>query len=257
MYLEDLQSQPAPTNDRPCLAGGFAVLNSICKMFLAVVAAAAAVPALAQAPQYTPPPVTVTNVLDTVHYDYKWELTAGPQLVQNAGLGGFDIQAARFFNKKWAIDLNARGYYGTTGVEPNDYLIRGPFVMEHWGVAGPEYRMVANKHAAVTLHALAGAVYGDFQRATQGPNGQSLTPREVNFSLGMYANQFAFASAMGGSLDLNRSGRLAFRISPDALLTRYTLPGAQNGIDAQFGFSVGVLYRLDKIGGHARHRKRH
>lgn len=248
-----------------CLFGGFTVLNSISKMLLALLAAAIAVPALAQAPQYTPPPVTVTNVLENVHYDYKWELyggagfrdmTAGPQLVQNAGLGGFDIQAARFFTKKWALDLNARGYYGTTGVEPNFFGIRGPFVMEHWGVAGPEYRLASNQHASVTLHALAGGVYGDFQRATQGPTGQPLTNQQVNFNLGLYTNQFAFASALGGTIDLNRSARWAFRISPDALLTRYTLPGAANGIDAQFGISVGVVYRLDHKGGPAPRRKR-
>jgi hypothetical protein len=52
----------------------------------------------------------------------------------------------------------------------------------------------------------------------------------------------AFGSALGGSIDLNRSPKLAFRISPDATLTDF----GSAGIRAQFAISVGLVYRLGR-----------
>ena len=51
-----------------------------------------------------------------------------------------------------------------------------------------------------------------------------------------------FATALGGSLDLNRSPSCLVRISPDYLLTRF------GGVSQnEFAISVGVLYRLSKM----------
>jgi hypothetical protein len=225
---------------------------------LALLLGAATLPALAQAPQYTPPPVTTTNVLANVHYDYKWEfyggvgfrdITAGPALVQNASLGGFDAQIARFVTPHWAIAATGRGYYGTSGVQPNDLSIRGPFVMEHWFAAGPEYRLPSNKHASVTLHAFFGGADGNFQHAVQGLTSQQFA------QLGLFRDQVSFASALGGAIDLNRSPRWAFRISPDAILTDYNGPNG-GGLDAQFALSVGVVYRFQHFGLPFRARKK-
>lgn len=56
--------------------------------------------------QYTQPTVAPNSTLANVRYDYRWELyggfayshfNAGPDLVQGSNLGGYDIQAARFF----------------------------------------------------------------------------------------------------------------------------------------------------------------
>uniref|UniRef100_A0A7V4XS87 Outer membrane protein beta-barrel domain-containing protein n=1 Tax=Acidobacterium capsulatum TaxID=33075 RepID=A0A7V4XS87_9BACT len=210
-------------------------------------AAFAAAPA-APAPQYVPPTVAVTNPLADVKYNAKWEIyggmayshfDAGPQLIQGASLGGVDAQVARFFTKRWAAVGNYRGYFGTSGVQPNVYNIRGPFVAEHMFVFGPEYRAIYNKHLSLNFHAYAGGAYGDFQRATA-----PLTNREVQSQLGLYTNQFTIASVIGGSLDLNRSARWAFRIEPDATLTRFNNPGGPTGIQQQFALSVGVVYRF-------------
>lgn len=175
-------------------------------------------------------------------YDYKWEIygglayshfNAGPNLLQGANLGGFDAQAARFFTPRWALAGNVRGYYGTSGVVPNPYGITGPFVSEHMFLAGPEYRGPSNVHGSILLHALVGGAYGNFQHAIGD------VPPEA---LGLFSNQFAFGAAFGGSIDLNRSPRLVFRISPDATLTNFG--GA--GLKDQFAISVGIVYRLSK-----------
>lgn len=188
------------------------------------------------------PQVASNYALAGVRYDYRWEIyggmayshfNAGPNLLQGANLGGFDAQVARFFTPRWAAAANVRGYYGTSGVVPNVYNIKGPFVSEHMFLAGPEWRGPSNEHASLTLHALVGGAYGNFQHAIG-----NVPPGE----LGLFSNQFTFGGAFGGSIDLNRSPRLAFRISPDATITKF----GTGGIQDQFAISVGLVYRLGK-----------
>jgi hypothetical protein len=190
-------------------------------------------PANAQLP--TPAP------LADVHYDYHWEVyggvayshfDAGPNVLQGANLGGFDARAIRELNTKWGVGVNVRGYYGTSGVACcNTEDIKGPFVSEHIFAAGPEYRLLSNQHAAMMLHAFFGGAYGDFQHALDG-----LPPQQFGF----FSNQFTEAAVLGGSIDLNRSPRLVFRIAPDATLTNF----GNNGFEEQFALSVGVAWRM-------------
>lgn len=201
--------------------------------------------------QYKQPVVAPSTPLSGVRYDYRWEVyggvayahfNAGPQLVQGANLGGFDIQGARFFTPRWALAGNIRGYYGTSGTQPNPYGIRGPFVSQYMFMAGPEYRGPSNQHITTTLHALFGGARGGFESALQDQHGNQVPPLAVGF----FNNQVAFGSALGGSIDLNRSPRLAFRISPDATLTNYSSSGVSSGIKAQFAISVGLVYRMGR-----------
>jgi len=213
--------------------------------FLALAAMVSAASAQTQGTVSSPnqqPQVAPNYALAGVHYDYKWELyggfayshfNAGPNLLQGANLGGFDVQAARFFTRRWAAAANVRGYYGTSGVVPNVYNIKGPFVSEHMFLAGPEWRGPSNEHASLTLHALVGGAYGNFQHDIG-----NVPPAE----LGLFSNQLAFGGAFGGSLDLNRSPRLVFRISPDATITKF----GSGGIQDQFAISVGIVYRLKR-----------
>ena len=226
-------------------------MNSVRTLLLALLVGAAPLPALAQT-QYTPPSVTVTNPLDKVHYQYKWEVyggmayshfKGGPQLIEGTSLGGVDAQITRFFNQKWGLDANYRGYFGTNPTQPNVYNIRGPFVSEQMAVFGPEYRAYYNKHVSMSFHALGGVTYGDFQRATA-----PLTTQQVEYDLGLFANQWAPAGVIGVALDLNRNEHWAFRFEPDATLTRFTHPGGPAGIQYQLAISVGIVYRF-----HPRH----
>jgi hypothetical protein len=101
-------------------------------------------------------------------------------------------------------------------------------------MGGASIRGPKNEHAALTFHALAGGAYGVFDSAiNQGLSGPNL---------GLFNNGFALATALGGSVDLNRSSKLSLRISPDYLLTRF------GGVSQnEFAISVGVLYRLNKM----------
>jgi hypothetical protein len=162
---------------------------------------------------------------------------AGPALIPGANLGGFDIQGTMWLGMRLGATANVRGYYGTTGVVPNPYGIRGPFIMEHLFMGGPSIRGPKNEHAALTFHALVGGSYGIFDSAID----QGLTGP----NLGLFSNGVTLATALGGSLDLNRSPRISVRISPDYLLTRF------GGVSQnEFAISVGVLYRFSKMRKH-------
>jgi hypothetical protein len=203
----------------------------------------------------SPPPnpqLSAPAPLAGVRYDYPWEVyggfayshfDAGPKLLQGANLGGFDARIVREFGTRWGVGANVRGYYGTSGVSPNCGSctgsgpnagpITGPFVSEHMFLAGPEYRLKANEHAAMMLHAFVGGAYGNFESGLNGVNPATL---------GLFSNQVTVAGAFGGSIDLNRSPRLVFRIAPDATMTDF----GHNGFAEQFAISVGIVYRMGK-----------
>lgn len=215
-------------------------------LFSLVAAAALLVCLIPQArAQYTQPVVAPNSTLANVHYNYRWEIyggmayshfNAGPSLIQGSNLGGFDAEAARFFSKRWAAAADVRGYYGTSGVAPNPYRIEGPFVSENMFLVGPEYRSLSNKHASLLFHALFGGAYGYFTRGLQDQSGNPVPPENV----GLFSNQFTPAAAIGGSIDLNRSPRLVFRISPDVTFTHF----GGNDFHDQFALSVGLVFRF-------------
>ena len=217
--------------------------------FLCILAAVALLPCFQNQAnaQYKQPQVAPSVPLSGMRYDNRWEVyggfayahfNAGPQLVQGANLGGFDAEGARWFTTRWALVGSVRGYYGTSGTQPNPYGIRGPFVSETLFLGGGEYRGPSNEHVSTTLHALFGGAYGSFESALRDQNGNKVPPAAVGF----FSNQVAFASALGGSIDLNRSPKLAFRIAPEAILNDY----GSAGIKGQFGISVGLVYRLGR-----------
>ncbi len=199
-----------------------------------------------------PPPTIDTDVnrnqtLANVRYDNKYDIyggigfahfNAGPSLLQGSNLGGFDVQGTRWLRPRLGATVNLRGYYGTNGAFVNPFGVKGPFVMEHLGMGGVSFRAKQNTHAALDLHALFGADYGTFTLGLgtdpQHPS-QPVTPAEVGF----FNNGATFVTALGGSLDLNRSPQLAFRLSPDYLYTH------RGGVTQnEFAISVGILYRI-------------
>ena len=216
--------------------------------------------------QKLPPPPTIdanvnqNDTLSAVRYDNKYEIygglgfshfKAGPQLAAGANLGGFDAQGTWWLTRRLGATANIRGYYGTQGVGPNPYGVGGPFVFEHMFLGGATYRLLAREHAAVNVHGMVGGADGIFSHSLgTSPTDSSyqVQPRDV----GMYNNGVVLASTIGGSLDLNRSPRLALRISPDWIVTRYSGYGTPSNIPSaflthsqnEFGISVGILYRF-------------
>ncbi len=203
----------------------------------------------AQAPTTTPSYV-VLDPLANVRYDNRWDLSvgaayrhmkAGPALLQGSNLGGLDFNGSYWFAKRWAVEGTFRYYLGTSGAGYGNntqvQLIKGPFVSEYFFGAGPEWLGPHNKHGALIAHAMFGGVYGNFEQDLRG-----LGPS----CCGFYNDQLAPMAIVGGHMDLNRSPRWVFRVTPDAIITRYGINyGAKyTQTDVNFAISVGVEYKF-------------
>lgn len=215
---------------------------------------------------YIPPPPPSGP---DVYYNHRWDIyggaaytnfLAGPQLLQRSNMGGWETSATYWLGWHWGLAADARQYIGTSGVFPNangglpsppcppysttcynNPTVTGPRIMQYYFMAGPEYRVFRHAKASGTFHAMFGNAYGIFDAA-------HLTGLNVQ-TIGLFATQWTFSSAIGGTFDYNYSPRIAFRIQPDLLITRYGGTAQQN-----FSFSVGPIFRfghLDTSGGAA------
>jgi hypothetical protein len=192
-----------------------------------------------------------TDPLANVRYDNRYDVSlgmaydhmkAGPEALQGSNLGGLDLSGSYWFSKHWAVEGSGRYYLGTSGVanvNTTNNDVKGPFVSEVFFTGGPEWLGPHNKHGALIAHLLVGGVYGNFQQDLRHHSAQQV---------GFYNDQFAPAAIIGGHMDLNRSAHWVFRITPDAVLTRYSINYdskiTQN--DVNFAISVGIEYKFHK-----------
>jgi hypothetical protein len=188
--------------------------------------------------------------LANVRYDNRYDVSlgmayahikAGPSLIHGANLGGLDLNGSYWLSKHWGIEGSGRGYLGTSGAAPNSVSINGPFVAQYMVLGGAEWLGPHNKHGALIAHVLGGGTYGKFETDLRG---------NAPATVGFYHDQFAPAAVFGGHIDLNRSPQWVFRITPDALMTRYNADFASNThpkgdyINWNFGINVGVMYKF-------------
>ncbi len=196
-----------------------------------------------------------SDPLAGVRYDNKWDVSvglasghihAGPNLREGADLGGLDVSGSYWLTKRLGVEASGRAYLGTSGTTPAaagpPYNESGVFVAQYMFLAGPEFLGPHNKHVALIGHALVGGAYGDFNKEI-GRAGSTTGPTGV---AAFYDNQVALGGAFGGHIDLNRSPRWVFRITPDALLTGYDGTSLYPHTQWNFGISVGVEYKFKK-----------
>jgi hypothetical protein len=190
--------------------------------------------------------------LANVRYDNRFDISlsaayghqkAGPPpLQEGSNLGGFDLTGSMWFTRRLAVEGTGRAYVGTSGAglgpgNTGGDLVQGPFVAQYMFAAGPEFLGPHNKHGALIVHALFGGSH--FLSHTW-----PLGPESVEF----FNNQTAPAAIIGGHIDLNRSSRWVFRITPDAMYTRYGINYGNMATYAYWnmGLSVGVEYKFKK-----------
>lgn len=247
-------------------SGVIRLLNSATRTLIAAACAivfTAALHGQADAGQaQTPAPAQPANgtyissdPLAGVKYDNRWDVSvgmayghihAGPTLREGANLGGLDVSGSYWLTKRWGVEGSGRAYLGTSGTTPAaaaaPYHETGVFVSQYMFLAGPEYLGPHNKHGAIILHALLGGAYGDFNKEL-GRGGSTTGPTGV---AAFYDNQVALGGAIGGHIDLNRSPRWVFRITPDALLTGYDGTSQYSHTQWNFGISVGAEYKFKR-----------
>jgi hypothetical protein len=194
-----------------------------------------------------------------VRYDNRFDVSlaaaydhmkAGPTLLQGSNLGGLDLSGSMWLSRHLAVEGSVRGYAGTSGAGVNAANsaggnIQGPFVAEYFATAGPEWLGPHNKHGALIAHLLVGGVYGDFERDLGHPTATNPNPAQA---VDFYNTQFAPAAIIGGHMDLNRTGNWVLRITPDAVLTHYSInyPPKTSQFDVNFAISVGIQYKFSK-----------
>ncbi|HEY9127054.1 MAG TPA: hypothetical protein VIM62_07995 [Acidobacteriaceae bacterium] len=248
-------------------------MNQASRFLLAAVCLvipAAALPAVAQSSssQQTPAvqapanqPVNgayvSTDPLAGVRYDNRWDVSvglasghihAGPNIRDGANLGGLDVSGSYWLRKRLGVEASGRAYLGTSGTTPKAAGLgeSGVFVAQYMFLAGPEYLGPHNKHAAIIFHALVGGAYDDFNKEIDkvDPSNPTGPIKGPYGPAGFYANQFAFGGAFGGHIDLNRSPRWVFRVTPDALMTAYDGTSQYSHTQWNFGISVGMQYKF-------------
>lgn len=192
-----------------------------------------AVEAQAQAKLGSGAPVTYAN---------KWEgyiganfmnFQAGQALPKRMNMVGGEGLATYWVTPRFGAAANIRGEYGTTPVLANPYVNR-PEVSMIMGMLGAQMRGPKNQLVAIDYHALFGVASGTFDTDTKQIPAQYL-------NVGLYTNRTKPIAALGGSIDFNRSKKLAIRLSPDLMLEHF-------GTETRefFAISGGVVYRFGK-----------
>lgn len=191
----------------------------------------------------------VVDPLAGVKYDERFDVSLGaayghikagpPPLHEGANLGGLDLSGSYWLTHHLGVEGTGRAYFGTSGAGVNQYNVDGPFVSEYIFAAGPEWLGPHNKHGAFLAHAMVGGAYGKFDQDLRG------APLD---KIDFFPDQLALAAVIGGHIELNRSARWVFRITPDAKYTRYDI---NYGNQATYGYwnfalSVGMEYKFKK-----------
>jgi hypothetical protein len=186
-----------------------------------------------------------------VTYANRWEVygglnfmnfQAGQNLPKRMNLGGGEIEGTYWLTPKIGLAADYRGEAGTTPVDANPININRPLVYMNMGLVGAQYRGPKNQFAAIDYHAYGGLSHGVFDAGTAGggPVNPS-TPAQNAATVGLYSNRTSPIFALGGSVDVNESKKIAIRLSPDLILEHF-------GTETRefFAISGGVVYRFGK-----------
>jgi hypothetical protein len=189
-------------------------------------------------------PITYTNKYEIYGGLNFMNFQAGQDLPKRMNMGGAEVKGTYWLNnKKLGIDADFRGEAGTTPVLANSgiYGISRPLVWMLMGMGGVEYRGPRNQLAAMNFHALGGMSHGVFDGGTAGNGAVPGTPASNAVAVGLYSNRTSPIFAVGGSVDINASRKLAVRLSPDLMLEHF-------GTETRefFAISGGVMYRFGK-----------
>ncbi len=202
---------------------------------------AAARTAQAQDTFKPPPPVTYTQKYELYGGLSFLNGQAGQNLPKRYNMGGGEVMATYWLTPKWGVAGDGRWEGGTTPVLPSAQstspsIQTRPFVSQFIGMGGAQYHWRGNQRAGVNFHALAGVTHGTFDHSNPG-----LDSTTFFVASGLYPNRTSFMGTAGGSLDFNRSARMAIRISPEIVFEHF-------GTETRefFSLSGGVIYRFGK-----------
>jgi hypothetical protein len=181
-----------------------------------------------------------------VTYDNKYEFygginlmtfQAGQDLPKRMNMAGGEALGTWWMTPRLGLGGEWRGEWGTTPVKPNPYFNGRALASMQMVMGGAQWRGPKNQYAAINYHGYAGMAHGSFDHTIKSAN----IPDVYLPQVGLYSNRNAFISALGGSLDVNRSKNWAVRLSPDLMIEHF-------GTETRYFFAIsgGVVYRIGK-----------
>jgi hypothetical protein len=155
----------------------------------------------------------------------------GPSL-QRLTFYAWDTGLTRYFNERFGVSVDGRGYYGTAFVGLNPSNITRPSISEYNVLAGPTYRFYLQPKYSVAGRVMAGYAYGNFSGDTNGFGGKTL---------GLYPDGNTFAASASVIGEINLSPNIGFRLAPE-----YFATGFGSSMQNSLGFTGGIVYRFGK-----------
>jgi hypothetical protein len=177
-------------------------------------------------------------------YSHKYELDSGAgylrfrpgDSLQHNSEVNWQVDLTDYLRGDLGVTVEGRGYYGTayTGTHVASGLNQAynPSISQYAIMAGPRYRFYKGLHWGWTGQVEAGVGHGNFGTGTNG-----LPPQLV----GLYTNSTVLNVTAGASVDYNLGPGLAFRLTPNYLITNYGSTFQYNA-----GWNLGVVYRFGR-----------
>jgi hypothetical protein len=173
-------------------------------------------------------------------YSHKFELDFGGGYLrfrpgndlQHNSEASWNVDLTDYVRGELGVTIEGRGYYGTAYTGPNQYSTYEPGISQYSVMAGPRYRFFKGQHWGWTGQVEAGVGHGNFGTGTNG-----LPPQLI----GLYQDATVLNVSAGASVDYNLSPGLAFRLTPNYLITNYGSTFQYNP-----GWNLGVVYRFGR-----------
>lgn len=150
--------------------------------------------------------------------------------LDRAGINGWHASLTQYLIGRIGISADVSGHYGRAAVSSNALGRPEVDIRQHTFLAGPAVRLFRRSRVSTSFRAMFGGARGTAQDLA------SVRPAALGLDL---TDATKFAASFGSAIDITLSKRLAWRIQPNVLLTRFGSETQRN-----FRLFTGIVLRL-------------
>lgn len=173
-------------------------------------------------------------------YSHLYEVYAGagylrftlPSPLQRVNEYSWDAGVTRYYNERFGVTLDGRGYYGTAYVYNNGSNVFKPAISQYAAMGGPTYRFYLQPRVSISGRVMGGFLAGNFSGDTSG------VPTSLTH---LYSDSYTFAIDGSIAFEYNLGPGLGLRIAPN-----YFASGFGSTLQNNWGFQSGIVYRFGK-----------
>jgi hypothetical protein len=159
-------------------------------------------------------------------------------ILQRVNEYDWNVGLTRYYNERFGVTVDGRGYYGTPFIEPQegnppagDVRLDKPAISQYAALIGPTYRFYLQPKYAVSGRVLAGYARGNFTGDTNGFG-----------TLGvLYPDASTFAASASIFVDYNVAPNIALRVAPE-----YYATGFGSTVQNNLGYTIGLVIRVGR-----------